>query len=107
MLEGENRGTDGCFRAAVDRHVFWAKDRTRLGKHSSVPRFSHTIRVAEVRRRDKSALAAANVGDAGSNQYSFTAVLSPDGKSLTQGRWVEGASGTWSATLKAGAQTKR
>ena len=47
------------------------------------------------------------VGDAGPSQYSFTAVLSPDGKSLTQGRWVEGASGTWSATLKAGTQTKR
>jgi hypothetical protein len=33
-----------------------------------------------------------------SDEYSFTAVLSPDGKSLTQGKWVEkGAAGSWSA----------
>jgi hypothetical protein len=33
------------------------------------------------------------------HKYSFTAALSPDGTSLTQGRWVEGASGNgnWSA----------
>jgi hypothetical protein len=34
-----------------------------------------------------------------SNAYSFTATLAPDGKSLTQGSWVEGARapGTWTA----------
>jgi hypothetical protein len=48
-------------------------------------------------------------GGEDSHKYSFTAVLSPDGASLTQGRWVEGASGTgaWSATRNSGAQPKR
>jgi hypothetical protein len=48
-------------------------------------------------------------GGEDSHQYSFTAVLSPDGASLTQGRWVEGdsASGAWSATRNSGAQPKR
>ena len=34
-----------------------------------------------------------------STKYSYSASLSPDGKSLTRGRWTEGASetGTWSA----------
>ena len=38
-------------------------------------------------------------GGEDSHKYSFTAALSQDGTSLTQGRWVEGASGdgTWSA----------
>jgi hypothetical protein len=32
------------------------------------------------------------------DEYSFTAVLSPDGKSLLQGKWTEkGAAGSWSA----------
>jgi hypothetical protein len=36
-----------------------------------------------------------------SNKYSYTAALSPDGKSLAQGRWTEDNSGagTWSARL--------
>jgi hypothetical protein len=40
-------------------------------------------------------------GGTSSRKYSYTAVLSPDGKSLTQGRWTEGdsGSGTWSARL--------
>lgn len=48
-------------------------------------------------------------GGDGSHKYSFTAVLSPDGASLTQGRWLEGASasGVWSATRSSGAQPKR
>jgi hypothetical protein len=48
-------------------------------------------------------------GGEDARKYSLTAVLSPDGKSLTQGRWVEGASGSggWSAVSKTGAQTKR
>jgi hypothetical protein len=47
-------------------------------------------------------------GGEGSHKYSFTAVLSPDGASLTQGRSVEGASGsgTWTATRNSGAQPK-
>ena len=47
-------------------------------------------------------------GGEDSHKYSFTAVLSPDGASLTQGQWVEGASGsgTWAAT-RSGAQPKR
>ena len=38
-------------------------------------------------------------GGEDSHKYSFTAVLSPEGTSLTRGRWVEGASGdgAWSA----------
>lgn len=38
-------------------------------------------------------------GGEDSHKYSFTAVLSPEGTSLTQSRWVEGASGdgAWSA----------
>ncbi|MBZ5585409.1 MAG: transposase zinc-binding domain-containing protein [Acidobacteriia bacterium] len=41
-----------------------------------------------------------------SHKYSITAFLSPDGKSLTQGRWVEAASGNgaWSAASNTGAQ---
>lgn len=47
-------------------------------------------------------------GGQDSNKYSLTAVLSPDGKSLTQGRWAEAAgNGSWSAVSKTGAQTKR
>lgn len=47
-------------------------------------------------------------GGGASSKYAFTAVLSPDGTSLTQGRWVEGASenGSWSATSKAGARPR-
>jgi hypothetical protein len=47
-------------------------------------------------------------GGGDSNKYSITAVLSPDGKSLTQGRWVESASGNgaWSAASNAGVQPK-
>lgn len=37
-------------------------------------------------------------GGADSSKFTFTAVLSPDGKSLTQGRWVEAkGNGAWSA----------
>jgi hypothetical protein len=37
--------------------------------------------------------------DWGPSQYSITAVLTSDGKSLTQGRWVDSTGlGTWSAT---------
>jgi hypothetical protein len=39
-------------------------------------------------------------GGGSSSKYSFTAILSPDGASLTQGRWVEGGTGSWSATSK-------
>ncbi len=48
-------------------------------------------------------------GGEDSHKYSFTAVLSPDGTSLTRGRWVEGASasGAWSATRNSGAGPKR
>ncbi len=48
-------------------------------------------------------------GGDGSSKFSFTAVLSPDGKSLAQGRWVEGASpdGAWSAVSKTAPQSKR
>jgi hypothetical protein len=47
-------------------------------------------------------------GGEGERKYSFTAVLSADGGSLMQGRWVEAtpASGTWSAR-RGGAQPKR
>ncbi len=47
-------------------------------------------------------------GGEDSHKYSITAVLSPDGKSLTQGKWVEAASGNgvWSATSNAGVQPK-
>ena len=47
-------------------------------------------------------------GGEGSHKYSITAVLSPDGKSLTQGRWVEAASGNgaWSAASNTGVQPK-
>ena len=47
-------------------------------------------------------------GGEDSHKYSITAVLSPDGKSLTQGRWVEAASGNgaWSAASNAGVQPK-
>jgi hypothetical protein len=43
------------------------------------------------------------------HKYSYTAVLSPDGASLTQGKWVGGASanGVWSATRNSGAPPKR
>ena len=45
-------------------------------------------------------------GGEDSHKYSITAFLSPDGKSLTQGRWVEAASGNgaWSAASNTGAQ---
>ncbi len=33
----------------------------------------------------------------GFSNFSFTAILSPDGASLSQGRWVEGGTGAWSA----------
>lgn len=48
-------------------------------------------------------------GGSDSNEYSLTAVLSADGKSLTQGKWVEGKSrvGAWSATAASAAQPKR
>lgn len=46
-------------------------------------------------------LTFASIGDP--NDYSLTAVLSADGKSLTQGRWVEKSSnGTWSASSASG-----
>jgi hypothetical protein len=47
-------------------------------------------------------------GGDGSSKFDFTAVLSPDGKSLAQGRWVEGASpdGAWSAVSKGAPQSK-
>jgi hypothetical protein len=48
-------------------------------------------------------------GGDGSSKFSFTAVLTPDGKSLAQGRWVEGASsdGSWSAVSKTAPQAER
>jgi hypothetical protein len=46
-------------------------------------------------------------GGEGSHKYSIIAVLSPDGKSLAQGRWVEASgNGAWLATFNAGAQPK-
>ena len=45
-------------------------------------------------------------GGEGSRKYSITAVLSPDGKSLAQGKWVDASgNGAWAA-VKADAQSK-
>jgi hypothetical protein len=48
-------------------------------------------------------------GGQDSSKFSFTAALSPDGKRLTQGRWVESApaNGAWSAASKTGAPARR
>ena len=48
-------------------------------------------------------------GGNGSSKFAFTAALSPDGKGLTQGRWIDAASakGVWSATSQGKAQSQR
>jgi hypothetical protein len=45
-------------------------------------------------------------GGGASSKFSMTAVLSADGRSLTQGRWVEAtpSAGTWSAAAKGAAK---
>ncbi len=48
-------------------------------------------------------------GGAGETKFSMTAILSPDGKRLAQGRWVDAASanGAWSAASGSAAQPRR